>query len=385
DTIFAPLYEVLKARGVTFKFFHRVEQLHLSPDGRRIQAIDVSRQVTLKDGKEYQPLIDVKGLPCWPSQPLADQIVEGDRLKETILVAGQDIPKYNLESFWTPWPNVEKLTLKVEQNFDIVLLGISLGALRWVCSELIAVPGPQGDAWRKMMTHVKTVQTQAFQVWMKPDTAGLGWPLWKMGLAVMDAYDVGPVETKADTWTDMSHLILRESWPDDHTPGNISYFCGARRGLSLDQLPPPTDHEFPLENFRQSKEDSLEFLRRYIQPLWQHATRPDGKYPSALDWDLLVDLGNRQGEARFDGQFWRLNADPTERYVLTLAGSTKYRLRTDGSGYDNLFLTGDWIYNGANAGFVESAVMSGLLASQAITARLIGKASPERIVGWPSA
>ncbi len=383
DTIFAPLYEVLKARGVTFKFFHRIEQLHLAPDGKRIETIDVARQVTLKDGKEYQPLFDVKGLPCWPSQPLTDQIVEGDLLKETISVDGQKIPKYNLESFWTPWQDAEKLTLKVEQDFDIVLLGTSLGALHWICSELLAAPGPQGDAWRNMMAHVKTIQTQAFQVWMKPETAGLGWPLWADGLAVMDAYDVG--ETKVDTWTDMSHLILRESWPDDHTPGDISYFCGPRPGPSLEQLPPPTDHEFPLANFCNVKKDSLEFLRHHIQPLWPNATRPDGTNPDALDWNLLIDLENRQGEARFDGQYWRLNADPTERYVLTLAGSTKYRLRTDGSGYDNLFLAGDWIYNGANAGCVESAVMSGLLASQAITLRLIGKASPEKIVGWPSA
>ena len=30
DMIFAPVYEVLKRRGVTFKFFHNVENLHLN-------------------------------------------------------------------------------------------------------------------------------------------------------------------------------------------------------------------------------------------------------------------------------------------------------------------------------------------------------------------
>jgi hypothetical protein len=35
DTVFGPLYEVLKGRGVTFKFFHKTSALHLSPDGAR--------------------------------------------------------------------------------------------------------------------------------------------------------------------------------------------------------------------------------------------------------------------------------------------------------------------------------------------------------------
>ena len=34
-------------------------------------------QATIKGGGEYRPLYDVKGLPCWPSEPLYDQLVEG--------------------------------------------------------------------------------------------------------------------------------------------------------------------------------------------------------------------------------------------------------------------------------------------------------------------
>ena len=34
DVVFAPLYEVLRRRGVEFEFFHRVDQLHLSDDAR---------------------------------------------------------------------------------------------------------------------------------------------------------------------------------------------------------------------------------------------------------------------------------------------------------------------------------------------------------------
>ena len=57
DTIFAPMYEALKQRGVKFEFFHRVERLGLgtASDGSPcVQTIDVSRQVELAPGvKEY--------------------------------------------------------------------------------------------------------------------------------------------------------------------------------------------------------------------------------------------------------------------------------------------------------------------------------------------
>ena len=37
DVVFAPLYQALRRRGVTFEFFHRVDHLHLSPTGCAIE------------------------------------------------------------------------------------------------------------------------------------------------------------------------------------------------------------------------------------------------------------------------------------------------------------------------------------------------------------
>lgn len=48
DTIFAPYYQVLKARGVRFQFFHAATNLALSPDGTAIGAIDMVAQAKLK-------------------------------------------------------------------------------------------------------------------------------------------------------------------------------------------------------------------------------------------------------------------------------------------------------------------------------------------------
>ena len=44
-------------------------------------------------------------------------------------------------------------------------------------------------------------------------------------------------------------------------------------------------------------------------------------------------------------------------------------MRADGSGYANLFLAGDWINSGLNAGCIEAAVMSGIEAANAVRGR----------------
>jgi hypothetical protein len=75
------------------------------------------------------------------------------------------------------------------------------------------------------------------------------------------------------------------------------------------------------------------------------------------------------GANRFDGQFWRANVDPSDRYVLSLPGSGRHRLRPDRSGFDNLYLAGDWADSGLNAGCVEAATMSGLQAANAVLGR----------------
>src|SRR6185503_542611 len=106
EVVIAPIYEALAARGVKFAFFHRVERLELSPDRTSVARIHVARQVELKDGSTtgYRPLHPVGGLPCWPSEPFADQIRNGDALK------GVD-----LESRWSGWTDVEHRVLEVGQ------------------------------------------------------------------------------------------------------------------------------------------------------------------------------------------------------------------------------------------------------------------------------
>ena len=103
-------------------------------------------------------------------------------------------------------------------------------------------------------------------------------------------------------------------------------------------------------------------FKHQIYALW-----PNAATRNSFQWNWLVAPPERSGEQRFDSQFWRANIDPSERYVISVVGSSKYRLDTDGSGFKNLYLTGDWIKTGLNAGCVEAATMAGMQTSRAIS------------------
>ena len=72
-------------------------------------------------------------------------------------------------------------------------------------------------------------------------------------------------------------------------------------------------------------------------------------------------------------KYCRANIDPSERYVMSVAGSARYRLRADQSGFSNLVLTGDWIQNGYNAGCIEASAWSGIQAANVILGRSLNE------------
>jgi uncharacterized protein with NAD-binding domain and iron-sulfur cluster len=339
DVVFGPLYEILKRRGVKFAFFHRVAGLGVSADGKNVETIDVNVQATVKGGGDYDPFVTVDGLPCWPSAPNYDRLIEGDELKAK---------KVDLESSWTTWLGTPK-TLRRGVDFDRVVLGLSIAPLKYLAGPLMDA----SPAFKAMVEHVGTVQTQASQLWLDCTAEGLGWE------ASEPAIQVGYTLSGAD----MSHLIPAEAWPASADVRNIEYLCSALPELG--PIPPPfSDPAFPGQQADRVRALSEDFLATSIRPLWPLATDPTN--PDGLDWDLLVNLKDRQGEARFLGQYWRANVNPSERYVLSLKGSRKYRLKADASGFANVVLAGDWTDNGINAGCVEAAVISGLQAARAL-------------------
>jgi uncharacterized protein with NAD-binding domain and iron-sulfur cluster len=327
DVVFAPMYEVLKARGVKFEFFHAVTALKAGDTG--VSEIDYVAQANLATGvEEYSPLTDVKGLPCWPSEPLWDQLEPAAK--------GVDF-EAELNPLKRP---TQTLTRGVD--FDEVVLGIPVGALDTICADLI----DKNERFARGIKSAVTVRTQAFQLWSNRASADLGWEFDENSVA-------GCYVEPLDTYCDMTHLIPREDWTlADHTR-TIGYFCGV-----LDE-PEGEDHDAATERV---KRNAIEFVERDLHELW-----PKAFNGGAFDWDALVDRQNGKGVARFDSQYWRANTSPWERYVLTPAGTVKDRLPSGDSGFSNLKLAGDWTATGIDGGCVEAAVISGMDAARAIT------------------
>ena len=94
-----------------------------------------------------------------------------------------------------------------------------------------------------------------------------------------------------------------------------------------------------------------------------------------LTISYLVKCVDDQAQTNFDTQFFRVNIDPSELYVLSLPGSAKNRLKSHDSDFDNLYLAGDWTLTDLNIGCIEATVISARMASRAICGK------PDHIYG----
>jgi uncharacterized protein with NAD-binding domain and iron-sulfur cluster len=156
-------------------------------------------------------------------------------------------------------------------------------------------------------------------------------------------------------------VLDKETWPPSAGVLQIAYFCNVLSDAA--EIPPPfTDPGFPAREHQRVKDYALNFFRTHMKTIWPAGVDAKGE----LDWSVMVDPGKQSGEARLDAQFWRANIDPSERYVLSLPGTSAYRLDPAKSGFENLVLAGDWTFNFLNVGCVEAAVISGRLASRAL-------------------
>lgn len=335
DVVFAPLYQALRERGVRFEFFHQVDDLVLSADGRTIEAVEMTRQVELAEGLErYEPLQSFGGLACFPAEPDASQLAVTPRHPRA------------MEQLWDPETRGASTTIRAGDDYDVIVYGISIGMIPHTCGQVLRA----SEAWRDMVANIGTVATQAFQLWLRDDEKRLG---WRVPGSTLTGF-VKPFDTIAS----MSHLIPVEGWPESETPGSIMYFCN-----TLPEPPPPGRERvgYPGEQHDRVRGHAVSFLEQHVGAFLPATAHADG-----FDWDQLMGAGDLVGERRMDSQFWTANVDPSDRYVQSLPGSDRYRLRADRSGFDNLFLTGDWTDCGLNAGCIEAAVVSGLQAANAV-------------------
>ncbi len=357
DTMITPIYLALKNRGIKFKFFHKVEQVHYSDSGD-IEKVSMVEQVTLKNDT-YHPTYKLKGLDVWPGEPLYDQI---DDQQAKALREGQ----YDLEEAWCGWKNVGKVSLEKGKDFDYVVLGIPidvLGGDEGICKEIIA----NNKAWQNMYTHVKSIPTMSMQLWIKPTLKELGMNLPDWGFPKGSLPNLVTYADPQYSFIDMSQVMPYEDWKDDK-PGVLIYYTGSF--LDPEVIPPYSDHEYPHDQLERIMRVSEQWLRDKMGWFFPNATTLE--YPEGMKLSVIHDFSKKAKTdyGRLKTQFFRANVNPTDRYTLSLPGSNKYRLKASESGFENLIITGDWINFGVNVGYYEGAIIAGLQAGQVVREKL---------------
>ena len=312
DVVFAPLYLALARRGVQFRFFHRVVKLHLDAGRTRVQSIDLEHQVDTPTG--YAPLIDVAGRACWPNEPRTEL------LSPAYQAAYQTGNRFNFETTAASPYLVPVAPLQAGTDFDVVVLAISHGGLAGVCDEL----SQANAAFQAMVTGMKTIRTQALQVWLRTSLRKLDSP---PGLVI--AY-----RQPFNSWADMSQVLPTEGWAGSQVI-TLAYFCDELADNVVGDPGAPA----------QVVQNATEFLDHGgVAGLWPKFTATTDEHQ----------------------RFTRVNTDGSDRYVLSEKGAIQLRLAPDASGFANLALAGDWVRTEINAGCLEAATMGGLGAADAI-------------------
>jgi uncharacterized protein with NAD-binding domain and iron-sulfur cluster len=347
DIVFAPLYEVLRDRGVRFEFFHRIDKLGLGgpPEAPVVERVHFTQQARCKaEAAGYDPLYEVRSVMVWPNQPLYDRLADGQQLREAV-AAG-----LNLEDPRAAAPGERAGQLRLGTDFDEVILAIPVGAHPEICSELIA-HSQLGERWRRSVENVKTTPTQAFQIWFRESLRGLG---WKGGsrVPIFGTY-VDPI----DTYIDMTPAA--RDTEDQSDVKCLAYFCGVLR------REPGEPHA---QAMARAQTNAFEHFIGRCGYIWEALNEPRGE--QRLDWRLVqtdTTVRGRSDRELFDSQYTRANVLPSELYTLALPGSSAHRLETDAFRAQHLWLAGDWIRNPINLGCVEATVMSGLLCAERLS------------------
>lgn len=315
DAVFAPLYKVLLARNVKFHFRHALQTVELERLGedRYVKALNfrTAGEPGALDAKASDAL-DHFG--CWPD---------------------------DARHFESAGAAEGAVTARRGADFDAVIF--ATGADDFIAiGDRSALFEDLPPHWKKMRANVPTAATQSAQVWLSADLEQLG---WQRGSGIMTAMGA-PFET----WADMTHTLATEkAWraakgmgesPHDQAR-SVAYFCAV---VANDDAPSAAQAQAKAEA------DLEHWLARGMRPFWP------------------ADFGKGQtaGDLRVGTAHVQANTQGSERYTLSLPDTIEHRISPLDRSVMNMTIAGDWTASGLDAGCVEAAVMSGMLAAFAI-------------------
>jgi len=360
ETVITPLYELLKQRGVKFEFFHELIDIKTDSSGKTVSELCIQEQAKVKDGNDYIPVKETKGLMSWPNQPDFSQLINGNDFKG-IDFEEPAVAKYgNLKTY--------KIGANDRSDFEKVILAIPPAAILWSASSMLK----KNQHWREKVGLMPTTATQATQLWFKHPVSYL---------ANMPAEIVGGIPQNFYYGTanfpgemhgelDFTKYIDFEDWGEE-PPKGLLYGCGV-------MVDPPELAEISkrqagdLRAFETTK-SMLLLMGADLLPT-SVEQRDQTVNPHTLDFnDLYIhpssEYINANGQNRLIAQYFRGNVHPADRYTQSPPDTQSMRINPLNPHLHNMTGAGDWVDTGLNVGSVECTVMGGLLAAAFINDR----------------
>lgn len=332
EAVFAPLYEVLKARGVKVEFFSKVKTVELNAGS--VEKVTYAKQAIVTAGPyAYDPFTQVGTVRTWRQHPDASQ------LDHPVPFGTQDPLADDVTAQAGP-----DLELNVGSDFDWVVCALPAPVTTRVLRGHLAHPELAN------IQHIPTVATLHLETWMNDTLPILG---WRWGSVVL-----GGFRQPLNSLQENGRLLNVEGWSGPGAPRSLVYASGPfGGGWSTDSFDPAS--RAVAEAAAESEARAWvrdEYFR--VLPATKTGTPPHFN-ESVLHhpWTPADPMAD---------QYVRHNIDQWARYVLMEPGTLKFRPKPDVLPLSNLRFAGDWTKNGVDIPSMEGTVTSALLAAQSI-------------------
>ena len=407
EAVFAPLYKVLKFPNrkvngeklsqVRFHFLHELAGVRfkdeLELNGKRfLEELKFTMAGLPEDELDQLSDAALDDFGFWPNSPVRFAAAKG--LRERTLTRGKE--------------------------FDAVILAIAVEDFGKV--RLQNAPDGLSTKWKTMCDNVRTIATKSAQVWVPVDLKTLG---WYQGSGLITSLGLS-----FDTWADMTPSLAKQGRPFANA-GSLAFFCAPLADSELRKQADATLHAVkeqlnnslgaPVEedaagqlldqaidrilantlwvNLPDSRSELINYARTLMSGGDQEAATAQAKsrlLKRAAD-QKAADSLSRLLQAKSIGRVWpgafsnqnardwfepvrdaQANVEGSDRYTLSEPGLISHRISPLDRSVENMTVAGDWTACGLDVGCVEAAVMSGLLASHAISK----KPALDEIIGY---
>ncbi|HEY6558436.1 MAG TPA: FAD-dependent oxidoreductase [Polyangiaceae bacterium] len=335
ETVFAPLYEVLRARGVRIEFFAKVKELRMV--GGRLDEVVFGRQARVTAGPDaYRPLVTVGQVTCFRHEPDLAQLVA------PAPIAGKD--PYSDAVYDQDGPDVR---IRDGSDFDYVICALPAPVTAHV------LRGHTGHPVLSRIAGIPTVATLHLQAWLREDTRLLGWK-WTSRV-------LGSFRQPLNSMLDEHPLLGIEQWPAPG-PRGLLYLSGPfGPGFA-------TNSEDAGERAAAETAAFAEAARFVDEELWR--VLPAARDPATGGFDMSRLHAPWTPADPLRDQYVRGNIDRSARYTLIEPATAANRPEPAPAGLVNLRFAGDWTKNGVDVPCMEGTVTSALLAANSILGAL---------------